>query len=628
VVGNVGLGKFNPFESRETKSSLAPKSASSESTASHSSSTSETKTLAKSEKKSETKKLDKKSEEKSEFDKKVEGHVKSNDQKSDSKDQKPEHKLEKSSSSDKLNKKLEAKGVDQKVDQDAEDVEISKKIEAFLKSHGKSELVDLKKLDKKQLKALEQEINQKGADINIPQMLMLQGVQPTFVNQAAKNQEAADAVKLNIEKKVSDQTKPVLKFMKAMQENFGIQPNQIMKALSEMPQQTMLESPNKAMTPLFEKLGLQPKEFTKAQILYTEMLTEMEQVQPELFKPGMGVGAGAVLSQSTFGRSELPAQMLEKPMTAQKSTLDQLIEQKISRRALEPQNMQVPKMPQQQINMAQVFHVDPTKNPLSEESSVAMDKLGEFDPQLRIQDVKINPDKISDQFGSSISTLAAGGTVPVLGKELKKDMSEKEMKDQLADQMAQMPGDKKIDGQFALDKLAPTAAASAGALAPNQLSNENVEKILSGSQSLIQKGGGEMKIQLSPEGLGNVHLEIKVKDGQVGIQMMADTQEAKKLLETSMNDLKLSLADHKLNLNHVKVDVSEQSSNNMQQNFKREEARDFLGQFRQFNESFRGSNDIAASRAYGKKDPTDTPDIQPIQSKAKKSSDGRLHLVA
>jgi flagellar hook-length control protein FliK len=616
MVGNVGLGKFNPIEMKEAKSSFAPKSSREDSIPSHDSSASKNKPLEKSENKIE-KKLEKKSEnkkidnstdrERSEFDKKVD-HI--------------------------VNKNSEEKP------------EISQTLRNYIakqKTEGKSGVIDISKLDKKQLQELEKEIAQKAKDgTEIPQMMMLQGVQPIFVNQAAESQKTASEIKavsnLKVSDKVSAQTQPVLKFMKAMQENFGISPERIMKALGEMPQETLMESPHEAMTPLFEKLGLQPKQFTKAQILYTEMLTEMEQVQPEAFKgslvAGAGAGAGAI-SQLSLGKSELPVQAMEKPMAAPKSTLDQLIEQKISRRALEPQNMQAAaKLQQPHSNMAEIFHIDPHENALSQQSSVAMDKLSEFDPQMRIEDVKINPSKISEQFVSTDAKSAgiAGVAIAAMSQSGKKDASEKEMKDQLSDanNMAQVPLDKKLDGQFAMDKLAPTTAA--GVAAPHgQLSNENVEKIISGSQSLIKNGGGEMKIQLNPEGLGKVHLNIKVQDGQVGVQMMADTQEAKKLLESSMSDLKLSLADHKLNLSHVKVDVSEHAQNmNQNHDFKREEARDFLGQFRQFNESFRqNANDISAARAYAKKNPPPTPDIQPIESKKRsESSDGRLHLVA
>lgn len=587
MVSGIGLGKFNPIEMKETPRSSKPSSFDSESsvkdsTPAHRSSASQNKTLGKS------------SDHDSEFNKKVESYSK------DKSSEKSNH-------------------------------------------EEKSASIDSDKLDKKDVKEAQKEL-QKDNHSEIPQMLMLQGVQPVFVNQQAQpaaEVKAQNDVDLNL--KVSSQTQPVLRFMKAMQENFGISPQQIMKALGEMPQQTLMKSPHEAMTPLFEKLGLQPRQFTKAQILYTEMLTDMEKVEPESFQGKLPIASGTALgAMSAMKSSELPAQMIERPMTAApKSTLDQLIEQKISRRALEPGNRQgvfkVP--PQQPESMAQVFKIDPkqmgiadTKNNIPD--GLAIDKLKEFDPQLRIEDVKINPSKVTEQFSSSAPILGGGAAVSALaaaeGKK-EKENSKDDLKDNLSEQMMQMPADKKVDGQFAMDKLGATAAAPA-TQHQNQLSNENVEKLISGSQALLKKGGGEMKIQLNPEGLGKIHLNIKVENGQVGVQMMADTQEAKKLLETSMNDLKLGLAEHKLNLNHSKVDVSEQSSQNMtqSQDFKREEARDFLGQFRQFNESFRqGANDLSGVKAYRKSTQSPTPDIQPLESRrSDPTKSGGLYLVA
>jgi len=525
----------------------------------------------------------------------------------------------------------------------SESKEFSKKVDSFSKEPQKSVSEKSAKFSDKEIKEAQKDVQQSSHNgSEIPQMAMLQGVQPVFVNQQAQAPiseiKAEGSVDLGV--KVSDQTQPVLKFLKGMQENFGISPQQVMKALGELDPQIMLQTPHQAMTPLFEKLGIQPKQFTKAQILFTEMLTDMEKVNPEAFKGKLAMGAGAAGAGSQMiNSSDLPAQMpgklMEKPMSAPKSTLDQLIEQKIARRAVEPQNMKgaMAQMPQQpQMNIGQVFNVEQTAMP--SDDLVALNKLQEIDPNLRIEDIKMNPNKVSEQFTSSASILGGGAAVTALAtaeKDQQKDMSEEEMKEGFADQIAQMPGDKKLDGQFAVNKLAPaTGAALAGQ--PNQLSNENVEKLISGSQTLIKKGGGEMKIQLNPEGLGKIHLNIKVQDGQVGVQMMADTHEAKKLLETSMSDLKIGLADHKLQLNQMKVDVSEQASQNMNQNhdFKREEARDFLGQFRQFNESFRqGASDLSGARAYRKAAQPASPDINPVETKRSGSSNSNgLYLVA
>ena len=61
---------------------------------------------------------------------------------------------------------------------------------------------------------------------------------------------------------------------------------------------------------------------------------------------------------------------------------------------------------------------------------------------------------------------------------------------------------------------------------------------------MIKDGGGEMKIQMNPEGLGEVNLKVLVEDGNVNIEMIADNKDAKKLMEKGLLDLKANLAQH------------------------------------------------------------------------------------
>jgi flagellar hook-length control protein FliK len=157
-----------------------------------------------------------------------------------------------------------------------------------------------------------------------------------------------------------------------------------------------------------------------------------------------------------------------------------------------------------------------------------------------------------------------------------------------------------------------------------------MQKIAEQTQILVQKGGGEMKIQLSPEGMGDVLLKVKVQGGQVGVEMTTDNHHAKKLIESSIADLKQGLTDQKLNLETIKVDVADKMQDqfaNQNSEFRREEAREFLGQFRQNNDAFRQSFFANPGvRAYGNKKQAIAPDIQPMEKRTIPS--GRLYLVA
>ncbi|MFZ4403375.1 MAG: flagellar hook-length control protein FliK [Pseudobdellovibrionaceae bacterium] len=124
----------------------------------------------------------------------------------------------------------------------------------------------------------------------------------------------------------------------------------------------------------------------------------------------------------------------------------------------------------------------------------------------------------------------------------------------------------------------------------------NIKTLMNQAQYLIKKGGGEMKVDLNPEGLGRIQMKVLVQDGRVNVQMAADTKEAKTTLENGLGDLKNSLAAHKLSMDHIKIDVvtagADVSSSQLQQNTTSNNDggdKQFNRQFwNQFNQNFGG----------------------------------------
>jgi flagellar hook-length control protein FliK len=109
-------------------------------------------------------------------------------------------------------------------------------------------------------------------------------------------------------------------------------------------------------------------------------------------------------------------------------------------------------------------------------------------------------------------------------------------------------------------KSLPSATPTfAGAMAAQSQSsaenNPNVRQIMNQAQYMIKKGGGEAKIQLNPEGLGEIHMKVAVRDGKVDLHIATQTHEAKKLVESSMQELRDSLNHKNLGMEAVKVDV-------------------------------------------------------------------------
>ncbi len=169
----------------------------------------------------------------------------------------------------------------------------------------------------------------------------------------------------------------------------------------------------------------------------------------------------------------------------------------------------------------------------------------------------------------------------------------------------------------------PMAAPVAPGAAPTQAENEAaVKQLMNQAQYLIKKGGGEMKVQMTPEGMGTIHLKVMLQDGKVNMQMSADTQEAKKTIESSLAELKTSLAAHKLSMENVKVDVVNSASTDTatqnQTNMNGQQQRDQQTRqfWNQFNDNFGSQGrqesmmDMPNLRGYGKiRDPH-----QPIES--------------
>lgn len=194
----------------------------------------------------------------------------------------------------------------------------------------------------------------------------------------------------------------------------------------------------------------------------------------------------------------------------------------------------------------------------------------------------------------------------------------------------------RMDGALPMTPAAPAANATP---AENDAA---VKQLMNQAQYLIKKGGGEMKVQMTPEGMGTIHLKVMLQDGKVNLQMSADTQEAKKTIESSLAELKTSLAAHKLSMENVKVDVVSQTSadtamqnqTNTNGQGQRDQARQF---WNQFNENF-GSQGRRESlmempnlKGYGNRsrDP-----LQPIETSSRaraRSVEGKgsgLNLVA
>lgn len=110
------------------------------------------------------------------------------------------------------------------------------------------------------------------------------------------------------------------------------------------------------------------------------------------------------------------------------------------------------------------------------------------------------------------------------------------------------------------------AAETQPAAAHVKMSSEQFESdfpaMLVKQASLTERGGlSEMRVTLMPEGLGEIHVRVQGDGGLVSLQIAADSQHARSLLDANLGILKQHLEAQGMQLNRVEVVASNSSAN-------------------------------------------------------------------
>lgn len=99
------------------------------------------------------------------------------------------------------------------------------------------------------------------------------------------------------------------------------------------------------------------------------------------------------------------------------------------------------------------------------------------------------------------------------------------------------------EGSSQTARLSPTAA-------------EVHEKVQAGIKVSVDSGGGEVRMKLNPESLGEVRIKLNVDSGVVKAEIMVENMEVKRIIESDSSFLKESLGAHGLTLDKCVVEVS------------------------------------------------------------------------
>ena len=99
------------------------------------------------------------------------------------------------------------------------------------------------------------------------------------------------------------------------------------------------------------------------------------------------------------------------------------------------------------------------------------------------------------------------------------------------------------------------AQVTTGSGAKQRLSTESLMNVSGQIRSLASSGGGEIRVRLRPNDLGELNIRVMTQGSRVGIQIQAADEKAKKMIEDSVGYLKESLSAQNLSLSRVDLSV-------------------------------------------------------------------------
>lgn len=488
----------------------------------------------------------------------------------------------------------------------------------------------------------------------------------------------------------------MLKFMDSMESEFSVPPEKIVAAMANLPQDQMLQKPEETAEQVIDQLDLPPEQVEQALALYAGFLNQMAQLPKQQPQAAPDAAAKseflqtvpntnmlknsedskerrAMLSNSLdrmnqkFFMSDRPqfaSDRMVQAMDQQAMPAEQVVEKLSYDRALGQAAGQSPVSASAMEKLKQIN----AKIPDGEQSDAALKELlsklsavGAAAEALRNPAVKqaVNQNPAEDQLSAdAAASFNQNGLVaaPVTANQFSGSQFFSNSSDEQDDSDSQNL--KKSDALEGLGinrdlrhaekptefrDLISAAPIAGGQNRPMGI-EDNVKKLINQAQIVLQKGGGEATIRMTPEGLGDVQLKVVVKDGKVNVEMATETKEAKKMIESSLADLKLGLGQHKLAVESIKVDTGLSSSNeqnnsqNRNPDFKQDPGRDQAKQFfQQFREENAGRRDpfieMPAVKAYGRssRQPNDVSETSSAVRAQRASAQGRgerMNLVA
>lgn len=410
----------------------------------------------------------------------------------------------------------------------------------------------------------------------------------------------------------SDREEVMLKFMDSMESEFGIPPQRIAEAMAKLPKDELEGSPEDSAPQVISQLNLQPEDQQKALQMYLSFLQKLNAAEPaKVVTPSpVVVAQPAITSMSQQERRLHLNQSLDQmngkffmkanqqeafqqngqPLVTSQSSMEmtgslspqsgQIDPQKLGMQPVQAGQMLNPKeiaalkaqAMKQQGPQQPLSPEDADRNALAQKLAALGAAAGAIDQGIKndpknlqalkaeqaLQQMQGSQQNTNQNLMGAMAVTGAGKAAGSQGDEnLDDGSSSGQGKDSFSASSISAAGASHLAAVKDLPSATPATFAGAMGTAgqPSAENNPNIRQIMNQAQYMIQKGGGESKIQLNPEGLGEIHMKVSVKDGKVDLQIATQTHEAKKLVESSMHELKDSLSQKNLGMDAVKVDV-------------------------------------------------------------------------
>lgn len=523
---------------------------------------------------------------------------------------------------------------------------------------------------------------------------------------------------------------PMLDFLKEMKNTLGVEPDQILQAMEQLSQRSLMASPNESSLEFIANLGLPEEESVIAAELYENMLEELsvleednknflwinpviqnESIKNTVIQTNTAAADSAAQSQLTSasklqrGLDEMNKKFFnvnQEPKAALNSSeLGMQQAQAPVLQTIDPKSMNANGNEQAQQNNNsenKALAANPAESAanssdssngskialaglgMSAVAAADMQKITEAIANAQSSDLASNSltEASSAETKSLDALLNKNESTNALNAKTNTDSSFKDfMNQQSSDQGQQMMGkqenaklnelnlnkaktdaggfEKELSSSNRAESsssipslgadsttiaglgigagLASTASAASDILSGAEMPMANSdnkaasgEEIVKNAQLLVKKGGGEMKMQLN-DGGADLQLKVVVNEGKVDVQLMTDSSQMKKQLESDLGQLKASMLDQKLDLQSIKIETSQDASrqqlDQQMADQQREQARNFLKDFREQNFEERGQ--FAGTKRDGKT--VDEIKTEVVQAKPSFRNNSKVNIV-